>query len=796
MSQRSTVRAGRATTAANGRRRRNSLTRSRNGLRHKRGVRIALFVLACFSAVGIVGLGLVYAAYQNYKSQLPSASTLAAMEPALDTRVFARDGKTLIAVLHNPDFRHQHIAIADVSHWVKLATVDVEDKHFYENSSWDLPRIIKAAYDNLRHNVNAGGASTITEQLAKISFLSPERSLDRKIKQVILGAEIESNFSKNQILEMYLNRIAYGNHAIGIETAAQLYFQKSAHDLDLAEASMLVGLPNSPTSLNPLNHDPGVDVNPLSKARQRVVLNAMVANGDITKAQADDAYAEKLTYHRFDEGDNTPYPNFMDFVTRWLDTNYGDAYRKPGGWDIVTTIDPAKQKLAEDALKAGILANKDSHNIHDGAMVSIDPKTGEVLALIGSWNTPDPAITTRNLALERRQPGSTIKLFTYTAAIASRQFTMTTPILDGPLTLPGSPKPYTPQNYGGGFHGTCQLQQCLANSYNIPAVKVEVKVGIPMITDFEIAAGLKSLTATCNGQSNRPTATSWSATLGGLTCGITPLELAGGVSTIADMGIQHDPTPVIKITERNGGKVVYVHDPVKTGRRVVPENVAYIMSAITSNDRNRAAAFNLGSDLTLKDHRVSAKTGTTENFSSNWTVGWTPDLATAVFVGNPTQNCLKSTDAQKMSDINIQRHLNLDLSQTFFSAADLAKYGLQPVDDACGPLTGGATGIVGAAPIWHAYMTSALQGVPNHWYTKPADLLTQGSGDFANYFIPGTDAACFYYAPEPDPNNACTYSGTAPPPPSPSPGASPAPGASPSPTPKPDQSPTPKPSNH
>ncbi|HEV7680256.1 MAG TPA: transglycosylase domain-containing protein [Candidatus Dormibacteraeota bacterium] len=751
-------------------------------------MRIALFVLAAFSALGIAGLGVVYAAYQNYRSQLPSAGTLAAMEPALDTHVYARDGKTLLAVLHNPDFRHLHIAVNDVSRWVKLATVDVEDKHFYENASWDLPRIVKAAYDNLRHNANAGGASTITEQLAKISFLSPERSLDRKIKQVILGAEIESNFSKSQILEMYLNRIAYGNHAIGIETAAQLYFQKSAHDLDLAEAAMLVGLPNSPTLYNPLNHDAGVDVNPLAKQRQKVVLDAMVANGDITRAQATDAYAEKLTYHRFDEGDQTPYPNFMDFLTRWLDTNYGDAYRKPGGWDIVSTIDPGKQKLAEDAVKAGVLANQAKYNIHDGALVSIDPKTGEVLALVGTWDVADKVVSDRNLALEPRQPGSTIKLFTYTSAIASRQFTMTTPIQDSPVTLSvGGGKTYSPLNYDRSWHGTCQLQQCLANSYNVPAVKVEAKVGIPMITDLEINAGLKSLAL----PNNRPWATLYAATLGGIPNGISPLELADGVATIANLGVQHDATPVLKITEHGSSKVVFAHDPLTSGRRVVPENVAYIMSAITSNDRNRASAFGAGSDLTLKDHRVSAKTGTTENFSSNWTVGWTPDLVSVVFVGNPAQSCLKASDNAAMATIIAQRHLSIDLSSYTFSAADLKSYGLQPLNSECGPLTN-STGITGAAPIWHSYMTSALAGIPNHWYAKPADLLTQGSGDFANYFIPGTDASCYYYAPSPDAGNACTYSGTTPPPPPPTPAASPAPGAPASPT--ANASPTPKPS--
>jgi penicillin-binding protein 1A len=793
MSQRSSVRAGRATTL-NGRRRRSGLhQKAKTGLRHRRGLRIALFVLAVFSGLGLVGVAVVFAEYQNLKSQLPDASTLAAMEPSLDSHVYDRAGN-LIAVLHNPDFRHEHIALGDISRWVKLATVDVEDKHFYEHSSWDLPRIIKAAYQNLRHEANAGGASTITEQLAKISFLSPERSLDRKIKQVILGAEIESNFSKDQILEMYLNRIPYGNHAIGIQTAAEVYFHKSAHDLDLAEAAMLSGLPNSPTTYNPLNHEDGVDVNPLAKARQKVVLQAMVSNGDITQQQADDAYAEKIAYHRWDDSEPSTDLNFLQFLRDWLDAKFGDAYKNPGGWDIVASIDPVKQAQAQKALHDGVAAIAKQYNAHDGAIVSIDPKTGEVLAMVGAWDPNDQVVQDRNLAYEQRQPGSTIKLFTYTAAIASREFTMTSPILDAPVHLDdGSSTGYSPLNYDRRWHGVCQLKTCLGNSFNVPAVKTEARVGIPYITDLEIAAGLKSLAETDPNHDNRPGPRSYAATLGGLTWGITPLELADGVATIADLGMQHDPAPVLKISERTSGKVLYAHDPAREGHRVVPANVAFIMSEITSNDHNRAAEFGLNGDLTLKDRRVSAKTGTTENFSSNWTVGWTPDLVGVVFVGNPWQSCVKPEDRSRLAGILARRHSDLDINSYTFSPSEVRSYGLQPINGECGPLQG-STGITGAAPIWNRYMSSALAGTPKHWYTKPADVVEDGHGDDGNFYIPGSESTrCFYYAPSPDANNTCTYSGPAPTTPSPTPGT-------PTPQPLPPLplygTPTPKPHHH
>jgi membrane peptidoglycan carboxypeptidase len=281
--------------------------------------------------------------------------------------------------------------------------------------------------------------------------------------------------------------------------------------------------------------------------------------------------------------------------------------------------------------------------------------------------------------------------------------------------------------------------------------------------------------------------------------GITPLELADGVATIADMGVQHDPTPVIKITEHTTGKVIYAHDPVKEGRQVVPRDVAFVMSEITSNDHNRYAEFGPNGDLTLKDRRVSAKTGTTENFSSNWTVGWTPDLVAVVFVGNPTASCLDYSRDNKAMRAYVARHnLDINVDDYNFSADEVKQAGLKPVPPPCGPLQG-STGITGAAPIWNAYMKAALAKTPKHWYTKPADVVGPSNNDDADFYLPGTEAtgSCYYYAAAPDPNNPCTYSGTTPPAPkpSPTPGPSAPPGGGP-PAPPPTEAPTATPKPH
>jgi membrane peptidoglycan carboxypeptidase len=714
----------------------------------------------------------VFVGYASYRSQLPDAATVAAMEPPLDSHVYDAKGN-LIAVFNDNGVRHVHATLDNISLYMRLATIDVEDRHFYSEGSWDLPRLIKAAWDNVRHT-NTSGASTITEQLAKISFFnSPERSIDYKIKEIVLGNELDSNFTKNQILEMYLNRVPYGNHAIGVETAAELYFFKPAKSLDLAESAMLAGLPQSPTSLNPvLNSGNNAD----AKDRQRVVLAAMVSNGDITQRQADAALAEKLTFHGWGESEPNLYPDVKDYVTNWLNTNYGNNYISPGGWDIFTTVDPAKQVAATKALHDGILKIRNSHNAKDGALVNIDPKTGRVLALVGAWDNNDPEIGQLNMATRQRSPGSTIKLFTYTAAIASHMYTMTTPILDAPVHL--SPGPgadiYSPLNYDRRWHGTCLVKTCLGNSLNVPAVKVEAAVGIPYITSLEIAAGITSYASPPFPVGDRPGATDYSATLGGFP--VTPLELAVGAATIADLGVHHDPSPVDHIIDRVTGKAIFTLNPDATARRVVPENVAFIINEITSNDTNRVMDFGAHGDLTLPDRRVSAKTGTAEFFLDNWTVGWTPDLVSTVWVGNPGNSCLKSSDVPAMQRA-IARGNVLYSGQKYddpFSPQDLAHYGMKPRNNSCGHLDN-SSGITGAAPIWNADMRAALAGTKATWYTQPKDVVQVGSGgDNADFFLPGTQnggsvgGGCSYWGPAGSPIPPglppdCKYTGTTPP---------------------------------
>jgi membrane peptidoglycan carboxypeptidase len=781
----------------------------------KRGrvLRIVLIAITVFAAIGAGTVGAVFAGYNAYKSQLPSAATITNMEPEIDTSVYDSTGG-LIHVFHNQDYRHIHVDLNQISPYFKEAIVAIEDHNFYTEGSWDLARLVESGVADVTHRgASLQGGSTITEQLAKISLYGgadPPQSIDYKIKEIVLGNEIALNFTKSQVLDMYVNRIFYGNFALGVGSAAEMYFQKPASQLDLAQAALLAGLPQSPSAYNPLIHNAHDAVNPLAKSRQKAVLQAMQASGYITQAQGIAAYDENVTVHSWTESE--PPSNydldFVDYLESYLNGAF-PQYASPGGYNIYTTLDQAKQNLGQGIVSSVVGKERIKENMGDGALVSLDPQNGEVLAMIGSWNYNDPYFGDNNYAATAQlNMGSTTKLFTYTTAIASTRFTMTTPILDDyfPFPIPGS-APYKPFDDDRRTHGVCMLKSCLGNSLNIPAVKTEYAVGTQYIANTELAMGVPSLEKNCgkNDQSvNWPGQYAWAATLGSLTCGITLLDLADGASTLGDLGVQHNPMPVTRIVAEQTGQTVWTYNPTAAGRQVIPANVAFIMDEITSNDNNRTLEFGRDGPLTLNPRRVSAKTGTAEFYLDNLTVGWTPNLLTAVWVGNEQMSCLQAKDVKYMSEQLAKGHYYDDDQAAGlaypFSPNDLAHYGLQPahpnIPD-CGHLDGVISGYSGAAPIWHAYMSAALKGVPDTWYTPPPDLITVSTGqgfDDSNFYLPGTgpDAPagqCKYYAQTPEPNASCTYAGPSPaappPPPTTSPSPSPGPGGNQSPPPSP-----------
>ncbi len=653
------------------------------------GVAAAVLVL-----LGCAGVGVGFLVLSAFQVGLPSVTDLPNLGPPRDSYLLASDG-TLLSVLHEPGEQHIHVNLNQVSPWVIRATISVEDRHFYQDTtSVDLPRILESGIHDILHHSSLQGASTITEQLAKISFLTPDETITRKIRELLLGYEIARSFKPNQILQMYLNRIPYGNQAIGIGTAAELYFHIPASKLDLAQASMLAGIPDAPTAFDPLVYVGTTGPN-YAKLRQQVVLQTMVTNHYITQAQADAAYREPLTYYSWEQGPPTLAPNFVSYVEQRLQARFGDAYLNPGGWTIYTSLNMADQQKAEGVIQnpannARLLRD---YNIGDSALVSLDPRDGEILAMVGTSNYNGP-VGQVNMTIEPRRPGSTFKLFTYTAAIASGKFTMTTPVLNEPIDING----YSPQNYEHDFTGLCQLQNCLGNSINIPAVKVEMITGLPNVVSMAERMGASEL---LNPQNTYGPA----LTLGGLSIGLTELQIATGASVLASGGVLHQPTAILKVV--SGGRTIYQYNVARNSLQVVPPDVAFIMNAMLSNNNNRIQDFGPYAHLTLPGRPVSAKTGTSDkqnaagqysnNIEDNWTFGWTPQLVTGVWVGNP--------DGKTLSSVT--------------------------------------SGISGAAPLWQTYMEKALAGQPVMWYAKPADVVQVGSGPYPYYYLPNTVSNAF-----------------------------------------------------
>jgi len=608
--------------------------------------------------------------------EVPSVTGLASTGLPQDMLIFDRHGNLLADVGDQGDHRIV-VPISYISPNIVNATIAIEDHTFYSNSGVDPTAILRAALADYSHHGIKQGGSTISQQLVKQLFIgpNPDNSIQRKAKEAVLALLVNRHYTKSQILEMYLNTIFYGSQTYGIEAAARSYFRTNAHDLSLAQASMLAGLPQAPTKYNPLINLAA------AKSRKHEVLAAMVEYHFIAQQEAEAAFAVKLQIYPPINQFQAPY--FVDYVLKTLRQQYHIQPSDRRGYRVYTSLDLNLQHIAEQTVHDQIAQKGKFYNFHDAALVSMDPRTGEILAMVGGDNYSKPGGWI-NMADTPRQPGSTFKIYTYTAAIESRKFNMITPILDAPLVFPtwggvSGFDPYIPLNYDLKYHGVLPLKMAMGNSLNIPAIKTELRVGIQNVVQMARRMGVTHLT-------KQDDQYGISLTLG--SAEVTPLDMATGVSTLADMGVRHTPAPVLFIKDA-AGRDVFTYDPAKNATRAVSEQVAFIMAAIMSDDRNRCMEFGCHGDLTLPGRHVAAKTGTTQAFRDNWTIGFTPTLATAVWIGNPDNS----------------------------------------------PLSHNSTGIVGAAPIWHKFMQQALAGTPDQWYTMPAGLNKVGD----NYFLPGTE---------------------------------------------------------
>lgn len=617
---------------------------------------------------------------------LPSTSNLSTARLPLSTRIYDRTGTVLLAEIHQGSERRHIVPLSQVSPVMRQATIAVEDRTFYQHGAINLLRTGQAGLEDLLHLRFTQGGSTITQQLVKNVYLSEDRSILRKLDEVILAIEIEHQYSKNQILEAYLNRIYYGNQSYGVEAAAQTYFGKPAAQLTLPEASLLAGLPQAPTDLDPYTNLTG------AKARQKTVLDAMVRAHDISASASKAALAQKLSLQPVSSADDVKAPGFVHWIAGQLEKTYGNELLVNGGLTVITSLDWNLQAVAERQVREKVLALGPQH-VTDGSLVALDPHTGGVLAMVGSAG-PDVPGGQYNMAVIPRQPGSSFKLFTYTAAIESGKFTMASYVQDAPLQVRlADGSVYAPQNYDGSYHGWLPLPQVLGNSLNIPAVKVELGTGIDRVVDVARRMGVTTLTqAAANYQP--------SLTLGGYE--VPLIDMASGASTLAAQGTYRHPQGILKITAHDG-RTLFGYQP-GPGTPAVSPQVSFIMSQMLSDDRNRALEFGRNSDLVISGHQVAAKTGTTNDFRDNLTIGFTPNIAVAVWVGN--------------ADHSPMQHVS---------------------------------GIVGAAPIFHDFMTAALNGQPDSWYAVPPGLHMVQVGGYVAYLLPGTEQVAQSQQPPPMP---------------------------------------------
>src|SRR5574341_400581 len=517
--------------------------------------RQTIIILAFASAVLLVAF-----AYWNLLGELPAPDALITRASPDTTKIYDRHGRLLYEILDPRAGRRTRVSLNDVPRHLRQAVIAVEDANFYENPGVDAIGIARSAIQNLSAGRIVAGGSTITQQLARELLLSKEeresRSLTRKLREAILALRMTQTYSKDQILEMYFNEVYFGQLAYGVEAAARVYFGKPARDLDLAESALLAGLVQSPAAYNPLvNLD-------AARERQRVVLGLMVKNGFITPADAQLARTEPLHFASTTAATILRAPHFVSYVRNLLEEQYGAERVNHGGWQVVTTLDLDLQERAQAIVQRqlGELARRTreegapEYNVHDAALVALDPATGQILAMVGSADYFDETIDGAvNVALANRQPGSAIKPITYAAAF-SRDYTPATVLSDVPTTwLTKEDQPYEPQNYDRVWHGPISLRQALATSSNLVAVKVLDHVCL----DAMIATA-KSLGISTFDDSER---FGLALTLGGGE--VKLLELTAAYSAFANQGAQVYPTAILQVrqTTDNGRRMTENHSP-------------------------------------------------------------------------------------------------------------------------------------------------------------------------------------------------------------------------------------------
>nr|WP_237392116.1 PBP1A family penicillin-binding protein [Paenibacillus dendrobii] len=556
-----------------------------------------------------------------YQKSLPVADT------DRNSRLLDSQG-SIMATFSASGRNYEPVALKQISPMLIQATLAVEDRKFYDHIGFDLKGMGRAILVNLKEMERAQGASTLTQQLARNLYLSHAKTWTRKFKEAMYTAQLEMKYSKNEILQMYLNEIYYGHGANGIEAASQMYFGKSASELDLAESAMLAGIPKGPTYYSPYNHMDN------AKRRQKIVLSTMVETGDITKQEADTAAAEVLRFKpQGQQQVRVTAPFFRDYVKNLVTTQLGVSEEQldHGGLNIYTTLDPHAQAAAEQAVAQGM----DAQSELETALVSIDPRTGYVKAMVGGKNYKTSQF---NHALAKtRQPGSSFKPIMYLTALSSKTMTGLSTFNSEPTLFhyDDNRKTYQPSNFGDKYLGEINMQEAIAASDNIYAVNTLLKVGADNVITMARKLGIIS-----------PLHSVPSLALG--TSPISPFEMASAFAVMSNSGKRMPPVAVLKITDA-AGEVIY-QAPEATGDQVVDPAAAYVLTHLMESVFESGGTGSRVSSMIKRP--VAGKTGTTD--TDAWMVGYTPELATAVWVGYDKGRDITTMDGHRAAPIFAQ----------------------------------------------------------------------------------------------------------------------------------------------
>lgn len=575
----------------------------------------------------------------------------------------------------------ERLPLSKISDFAEKGLISSEDKNFYQHEGFSIRGILGAVYNNATGA--AGGGSTLTQQLVKNTLLSTEQTFLRKYQELFMAIAVEQQYTKDEILDMYLNSVYYGEGAFGIDEAAKTYFNKPASELDLAESAMLIGILPAPGVYSPINGDPK-----LAKDRQTYVLKRMVEDGKITDAERDAALSRELVYAEVSATAYDNAPHFAEMVMAELYDRYGEERVKRSGYKVMTTLDLAWQKKAEDIVKKQI-ALSTAGGGRNAAMVAIDPKSGEVRALVGSADYNNPVFGKVNMATAARQPGSSFKPIYITEALDQKLFTPASIIRDEATDFGG----YEPENYDFKFRGDLTLRSGLAQSLNIPAVKVMEKLGVDEAVAKAREMGIKTI----------DTKTDYGLSLALGAGEARPIDMTNAYAAFADGGRQHE-VALINSIENKYGERIYKNDA--KSKRVQSTEASFLISDILSDNAARAPSF--GSRLNIPGRDVAVKTGSTDDNRDAWTIGYTPSIAVGVWVGNNENEVM----------------------------------------------TSGGSAMAG--PIWRQSMQAFLADTPKEEFAQPSGVVkaatcNSSGGSYEDFFIKGTEPSKTCAAPREKP---------------------------------------------